>query len=345
VLAGVHFMAETASCSTGRTVLIPDSRPAAAWPSRSPGRCAPVGERYPGAGVTYVNTSAEVKAESDICCTSPTRSRCGVAGTRGHLLPTSTGPLRRLADQRRGDPLAGHCMVHELFTPTRCVASGRLRGKLECSPTRVPPEVLAEADFVGSTAGMVRHVGSAAAPPVLVTECSMSNVAVTSRPRVCAPCGLPPHAAHHLRGSWTPRLPAPSGGAGPTWRPAPAGVERMLAVGRAVGLRGDGVAAFDQLIGRCVVVGSGIGGSPRPGHGPSVVVVTKGTGGGSTPGAGRHCRGGGSRRSRPSTATRWRWGWHQRPRAVDVLTDAARSGWPPGGLGVRFDTGSDGACS
>ena len=203
VLAGVHFMAETAKIlNPAKTVLIPD--PAAGCTLADAITAADVRllrERYPGVPVvTYVNTSAEVKAESDICCTSS--NAVEVVESLG------TDRVIFLPDEYLGSYVAsrtdvdvilwkGHCVVHERFTPEeirrfRDAYDGDIEvlAHPECSP-----EVLAEADYVGSTSGMVRRVGETPAARVLmVTECSMAdNVAVEHpdqefvSPATCAP--------------------------------------------------------------------------------------------------------------------------------------------------------------
>src|ERR1700686_5132314 len=166
VLAGVHFMAETAKIlSPEKTVLIPDPRAGCSLAASIPGADVRLlRQRYPGVPVvTYVNTSAEVKAESDICCTSANAvavvESLGVAGVI--FLPDEYLG-RYVAGQTAVEVILwrGHCEVHERFTASNvrefraCHAGIQILAHPEC-----PPEVLAEADFVGSTAAMIRHVG------------------------------------------------------------------------------------------------------------------------------------------------------------------------------------------
>jgi quinolinate synthase len=203
VLAGVHFMAETAKLlNPGKTVLIPD---AAAGCSLADSITAAdvrlLRERYPGTPVvTYVNTSAAVKAESDICCTSGNAVEVveSLGVPRVIFLPDEY--LGRYVASRTSVEIVlwkGHCEVHERFTGAdlrayRAAAPGvRVLAHPEC-----PPDVLAEADYVGSTAGMVHDVGaSGARRVVLVTECSMSdNVAAEVKDvEFVRPCNLCPH--------------------------------------------------------------------------------------------------------------------------------------------------------
>ena len=204
VLAGVHFMAETAKLlNPSKTVLIPDLRAGCSLAdSITAADIALLRERYPGVPVvTYVNTSAEVKAASDICCTSG----------NAHAVIRSLGvdrvlmlPDEYLAQNVQRDipeveilTWAGHCEVHELFTPDD------IRDMREAYPgvtvlahPECPPEVVAEADFSGSTAGMIGYVGDKRpSRVVLITECSMSDNVAVQYPDVdfVRPCNLCPH--------------------------------------------------------------------------------------------------------------------------------------------------------
>jgi quinolinate synthase len=203
VMAGVHFMAETAKIlSPAKTVLIPDTRAGCSLAESITGADVRLlRQRYPGVPVvTYVNTSAEVKAESDICCTSG--NAVAVVESLG------TDRVIFLPDQYLGRWVAsqtgvevilweGSCMVHERFT------GEQLRGYRKDHPgirviahPECPPDVLAEADFVGSTAGMISWVEKNRPPRVvMVTECSMSdNVAAEVRDvEFIRPCNLCPH--------------------------------------------------------------------------------------------------------------------------------------------------------
>jgi quinolinate synthase len=213
VLAGVHFMAETAKIlSPEKTVLIPD--PAAGCSLAASITAEDVRllrDRYPGVPVvTYVNTSAAVKAESDICCTSANAVAVveSLKVPRVIFLPDEYLG-RYVAAQTAVDVILwrGHCEVHERFT------GGELRAYREqhtdiqiLAHPECPPEVLAEADFVGSTAAMVRHVDTLKHAPlalegqgpvkiVMVTECSMSDNVAVEHPDVefIRPCNLCPH--------------------------------------------------------------------------------------------------------------------------------------------------------
>lgn len=204
VLAGVHFMAETAKViNPTKTVLIPDLEAGCSLAESITGADVRLlRERHPGVPVvTYVNTSAEVKAESDICCTSSNAVEVveSLGAPRVIFLPDEYLG-RYVASQTKVEIILwqGHCIVHEQFTPAdiqdlRRAYDGRLEvlAHPEC-----PPAVLAEADFVGSTSGMVRHVETRRPPRVLlVTECSMSDNVAANFPDLefVRPCRMCPY--------------------------------------------------------------------------------------------------------------------------------------------------------
>jgi quinolinate synthase len=234
VLAGVHFMAETAKLlNPEKKVLIPD--PAAGCSLADSITAADVRllrERYPDAPVvTYVNTSAEVKAESDICCTSSNAVEVveSLGVERVIFLPDEF--LGKWVAQQTGVDVIlwkGHCIVHERFTPEEI---RRFRAAYEgievLAHPECPPEVLAEADYVGSRV-------------LMVTECSMADNVAVENPGVemVRPCNICPYMntitlpkiLHSLQ-TLTHEV---------TIDPAVAGrarlaVERMLAVGRGRG--------------------------------------------------------------------------------------------------------------
>jgi len=204
VLAGVHFMAETAKIlSPEKTVLIPDLRAGCSLAASITAEdIRLLRQRYPGVPVvTYVNTSAAVKAESDICCTSANAVAVveSLGVDRVIFLPDEFLG-KYVASQTKVQIILwkGHCEVHERFTGQelrdyRAAQGGdvQILAHPEC-----PPEVLAEADFVGSTAAMIRHVGEARPRRVvLITECSMSDNVAVEYPDVefIRPCNLCPH--------------------------------------------------------------------------------------------------------------------------------------------------------
>lgn len=245
VMGGVHFMAETAKIvSPGKTVLIPDTRAGCSLAESI--TAADVGllrERYPGVPVvTYVNTSAAVKAKSDICCTS--------SNALAVVESLDADRVIFLPDRYLGQWVASHtdkemilwegsCMVHERFTGAelREYRDGRDGLRIIAHP-ECPSDVLAEADFVGSTAGMIDWVAeNRPASVVLVTECSMSDNVALEYPEVefVRPCNLCPHmgrislegirdSLQLMREEVTIDEAVADG--------ARAAVERMLAVGR-----------------------------------------------------------------------------------------------------------------
>lgn len=203
VLAGVHFMAETAKLlNPGKTVLIPDLGAGCSLAdSITASDVRLMRQRYPGVPVvTYVNTSAAVKAESDICCTSGNALAVveSLGAPRVIMLPDEY-LARNIAAQTKVEIIAwkGHCEVHERFTPAD------IRELREAHPgvtvlahPECPPEVVAEADFAGSTAAMSDYVGRhKPARVVLMTECSMSDNVAVEHPDVdfVRPCNLCPH--------------------------------------------------------------------------------------------------------------------------------------------------------
>src|SRR4030081_2388452 len=203
VLAGVHFMAETAKLlNPEKTGLIPDL---AAGCSLADSITAQdvrlMRQRYPGVPiVTYVNTSSAVKAESDICCTSGNALRVveSFGAERGIMLPDEY-LAQNIAAQTSVKIIAwkGHCEVHELFTPedVRQIRENHPGVTILAHP-ECPPEVVAEADFSGSAAALSGYVEKQRPPRVvLLTECSMSDNVAVLHPDVefIRPCNLCPH--------------------------------------------------------------------------------------------------------------------------------------------------------
>ena len=203
VLCGVHFMAETAKIlSPEKTVLIPDLEAGCSLASSiTAADVRGLKKRYPGVPVvTYVNTSAEVKAESDVCCTSANAVEVveSLGCERVIFLPDEYLG-RYVAGQTDVEIILwpGHCEVHERFTASEIRSYRDLHpGIRVLAHPECPPDVLAEADFVGSTAGMIRHVGEARPRRVvMITECSMSDNVAVGYPEVefIRPCNLCPH--------------------------------------------------------------------------------------------------------------------------------------------------------
>ena len=203
MLCGVHFMAETAKIlSPEKTVLIPDLRAGCSLAESITGQDVRLlKERYPGVPVvTYVNTSADVKAESDICCTSANAVQIVESlGTDRVIFLPDNYLGKYVAQQTDVEVILWHgtCEVHERFT------GDELRQYRDSYPgiqiiahPECPPDVLQEADFVGSTSGMIKHVSDTRpANVVMVTECSMSDNVAVELPDVnfIRPCNLCPH--------------------------------------------------------------------------------------------------------------------------------------------------------
>jgi quinolinate synthase len=203
VQCGVHFMAETSKIlCPDKTVLIPDVRAGCSLAeSIAAADVRLLRERYPGVPVvTYVNTSAEVKAESDITCTSSNAVQVveSFGVDRVLLIPDEYLALN-VAKQTRVKIIAwkGHCEVHERFTAEELLAYKEANPGLEIiAHPECPPEVVAIADFTGSTSSMIRWVNDRKPPrAMLVTECSMASNIQAEAPatKFIMPCNLCPH--------------------------------------------------------------------------------------------------------------------------------------------------------
>jgi quinolinate synthase len=203
VLAGVHFMAETAKIlNPEKTVLIPDLLAGCSLAdSITAADVRGLREQYPGVPVvTYVNTSADVKAESDVCCTSGNAVEVveSLRAPRVIFLPDEYLG-RWVGSQTKVEIILwkGHCEVHERFTGTE-IRSLRetYPGVVVIAHPECPPDVLAASDFVGSTSGMLKHVRERRPKKVaMITECSMSDNLAAEFPEVdfVRPCNLCPH--------------------------------------------------------------------------------------------------------------------------------------------------------
>lgn len=203
VQAGVKFMAETAKIlSPDKTVLLPDLNAGCSLAASVTGRDVRLLKaKYPGVPVvSYVNTSADVKAESDICCTSSNAidvvESLGVP--RVIMLPDEY-LARNVAANTNVKIITwkGRCEVHELFTAHDIEELREAHpGIVVLAHPECPPEVIDASDYAGSTADMIAYVGKHhPARVVLVTECSMSdNVAAEFRmSEFIRPCNLCPH--------------------------------------------------------------------------------------------------------------------------------------------------------
>lgn len=203
VLAGVHFMAETAKIiNPSKTVLIPDLEAGCSLADGITGAdVRHLKEQYPGVPVvTYVNTSAEVKAESDITCTSS--NAVAVVESLGvdRVIFTPDQYLGRwVATQTDVEVIIweGSCIVHERFTGEEIADYRKAYGDIPViAHPECPPDVLAEADFVGSTHAMIDWVTTRQPGRVMmITECSMADNVARETPHTeyVRPCNLCPY--------------------------------------------------------------------------------------------------------------------------------------------------------
>ena len=202
VLAGVHFMAETAKLlNPSKTVLIPDWRRLfACGLDHVRGYAAFAAKLSRRSDRHLRNTSAAVKAESDICCTSGNAKAVveSLGVDRVIMLPDEY-LAKNIAAETHVKIIAwtGHCEVHERFSAEEV---RQLRedhpGVVVLAHPECPPEVVAEADFAGSTAAMSSYVATKRPPRVvLLTECSMSDNVAADYPDLefIRPCNLCPH--------------------------------------------------------------------------------------------------------------------------------------------------------
>ena len=204
VQAGVHFMAETAKIlNMKKTVLMPDMKAGCSLAESITGADVRLlRERYPGVPiVTYVNTCAEVKAESDICCTSSNAVKIVEALDSKEVLMI---PDQYLAEYVQGKlphkkirTWKGSCEVHERFTPQDIQKFREQTPGIEVlAHPECPQDVLTEADFTGSTSQIIQYVEEKKPNNVvLITECSMSDNVQIAHPELnlVRPCQLCPH--------------------------------------------------------------------------------------------------------------------------------------------------------
>jgi len=203
VQCGVHFMAETSKLlNPEKTVLIPDSRAGCSLSeSITAEDVVAMREQYPGAPVvTYVNTSAAVKAVTDVCCTSSNALDIvnRVEGDTVIMIPDQyLAANTAKKTKKKIITWAGACEVHETFTAEdiselrHAYPTAKIIAHPEC-----PPEVIDAVDFAGSTAAMIDWVKTTKPPRVvMVTECSMSdNVASeTTGVDFLRGCNICPH--------------------------------------------------------------------------------------------------------------------------------------------------------
>ena len=207
VQAGVHFMAETSKIlSADKKVLIPDLRAGCSLAASITGQdVALLKEKYPGLPVvTYVNTTADVKAESDVCCTSSNAVEIveKIAAERGvdTVIMVPDEYLAQNVAKQTGIKIItyhGRCEVHEQFTADDIKAYRNANpGVVVLAHPECSPEVVDEADYAGSTSGMIAYAQEKRPPKVvMLTECSMSDNVAAETPGVefIRPCNLCPH--------------------------------------------------------------------------------------------------------------------------------------------------------
>ncbi|WP_299568005.1 quinolinate synthase NadA [uncultured Sulfitobacter sp.] len=204
VQCGVHFMAETSKIlNPSKTVLIPDMEAGCSLAeSITPAGIAEMRAKYPGAPVvTYVNTTAAVKAASDICCTSSNAAQIvrGLDSDTVIMTPDKylAQNIAKQVPEKRIVWWDGACIVHEQYS------AQDLKDFREWNPdTRIiahpecPPDVVAEADFSGSTSGIIDYVTQQRPEKaMLVTECSMASNISDALPDVdfVGPCNMCPY--------------------------------------------------------------------------------------------------------------------------------------------------------
>ncbi len=203
VLCGVHFMAETAKLmNPNKKVLLPDMGAGCSLASSITGKdVRMLKEKYPGVPVvTYVNTSAEVKAESDICCTSANAIKVveSLGSDKVIFLPDQY-MAKYVQSKTKVQIISwiGTCIVHEKFSSQEIIDIKKQNPGIKVlTHPECPPEVIAASDFTGSTSGMSRYVKNNQPKKVmLVTECSMSDNVQVDNPNVqfIRPCNLCPY--------------------------------------------------------------------------------------------------------------------------------------------------------
>ena len=203
IMCGVHFMAETAKLmNPSKKVYLPDMQAGCSLASSITGKDVRLlKEKYPGVPVvSYVNTSADVKAETDVCCTSANAVKV--------VESLNVEKVIFLPDQYLADYVAkntkvkiiswkGTCIVHEQFTSKEIEdIKNQNPGIKVIAHPECPPDVIEASDFAGSTSGMIKYVKDNQPKKVmLVTECSMSDNVEADNPNVSfiKPCNLCPY--------------------------------------------------------------------------------------------------------------------------------------------------------
>ena len=203
IMCGVHFMAETAKIlNPDKKVLIPDMSAGCSLAESITGEDVRLlKQKYPGLPVvSYVNTSADVKSETDICCTSSNAVEIveSLGVDKVIFLPDEYLAQNVAAQTKVGIiSYKGTCIVHERFTPEEIREYRKnYPGIVVLAHPECPPDVVAEADYTGSTSKMSNYVKYKQPKKVLmVTECSMSDNVAIENPNVemIKPCNLCPY--------------------------------------------------------------------------------------------------------------------------------------------------------
>ena len=203
IMCGVHFMAETAKLmNPNKKVLLPDMGAGCSLASSITGKDVKMlKEKYPGVPVvTYVNTSADVKAESDICCTSANAVKVVESLGVDKVIFLPDHYLANYVQKNTKVKIIswqGTCIVHEKFTGKEVEDIKKENPDIKViAHPECPPDVISASDFAGSTSNMVKYVREKQPKKVLlVTECSMSDNVQVENPNVqfIKPCNLCPH--------------------------------------------------------------------------------------------------------------------------------------------------------
>ena len=203
VMCGVHFMAETAKLMNPlKKVLLPDMSAGCSLSSSITGKDVRLlKEKYPGIPVvSYVNTSADVKAETDICCTSANAVKIVESlGVKKVIFLPDNYLAKYVAANTNVEIISwtGTCIVHEQFTAKEITEIREQNpGIVVIAHPECPPAVINASDFAGSTTGMSEYVKKNQPKKVMmVTECSMSDNVQVENPKVefIKPCNLCPH--------------------------------------------------------------------------------------------------------------------------------------------------------
>ena len=203
IMCGVHFMAETAKLmNPNKKVLLPDMNAGCSLSSSITGEdVRMLKQKYPGVPVvSYVNTSADVKAETDVCCTSANAVKVveSLKVKKVIFLPDDY-LAKYVASNTNVEIISwkGTCIVHEQFTAKEINEIKKLNpGIVVIAHPECPPDVIKASDFAGSTTGMSKYVNKNQPKKVMmVTECSMSDNVQVENPNVefIRPCNMCPH--------------------------------------------------------------------------------------------------------------------------------------------------------